>query len=54
MFVAPAQLRHPNVLAFRDSVETVERDKTTIFMVTEPVKPLSEVMDELSLEGKHR
>lgn len=49
-----AQLRHPNVLAFKDSVETTEKGATVIYLVTEPVKPLKLVLQELNLEGQHR
>jgi hypothetical protein len=47
------QLRHPNVLQFRDSVEVESADKggpVTLFLVTEPVQPLSTVLKELQLE----
>jgi len=50
------QLRHPHVLQFKDSVE-VEGDKggaVTLYLVTEPVQPLSTVLQELRLEGSQR
>ncbi len=48
------QLRHPNILAFKDSAETTEKGATVITLVTEPVKPLKDVLKELGLEGQHR
>ncbi|EFJ49788.1 hypothetical protein VOLCADRAFT_80567 [Volvox carteri f. nagariensis] len=47
-------LRHPNILAFKDSSETTEKGATAIMLVTEPVKPLKDVLKELELEGQHR
>ncbi|GLI62075.1 hypothetical protein VaNZ11_004633 [Volvox africanus] len=47
-------LRHPNILAFKDSCETTEKGATVIMLVTEPVKPLKDVLKELELEGQHR
>ncbi|GLC35616.1 hypothetical protein PLESTM_000343500 [Pleodorina starrii] len=47
-------LRHPNILAFKDSTETTEKGATVILLVTEPVKPLKDVLKELDLEGQHR
>ena len=51
-----AQLRHPHVLQFKDSIE-VEGDKAgavTLYLVTEPVQPLSAVLQELRLDGSQR
>lgn len=48
------QLRHPNVLAFRDSIEVVEKGVTVIYLITEPVKPVKLVLDELDLRGQQR
>lgn len=53
---AAAQLRHPLLLQFKDSVEVVD-DKAgtvTLFLVTEPVQPLSLVLADLGLEGVQR
>ncbi|KAG2500649.1 hypothetical protein HYH03_001416 [Edaphochlamys debaryana] len=47
-------MRHPNLLAFKDSNEATEKGATVIQLVTEPVKPLKDVMLELGLEGQHR
>ncbi|KAG5224463.1 inactive serine/threonine-protein kinase [Salix suchowensis] len=51
-------VRHPNILSFLHSteVETVEgsSSRVTIYIVTEPVMPLSEKIKELGLEGTQR
>ncbi|XP_017410961.1 uncharacterized protein LOC108323121 isoform X2 [Vigna angularis] len=51
-------VRHPNILSFLHSteVETVDAGspKVTIYMVTEPVMPLSDKIKELGLEGTQR
>lgn len=51
-------VRHPNVLSFLHSaeVEVVEGSivRPTIYIVTEPVMPLSEKIKELGLEGTQR
>jgi SCY1-like protein 1 len=49
MFV---QLRHPNILAYKDSCETTERGATVIYLVTQAVRPLKLVLDQLDLEGQ--
>lgn len=52
------QVRHPNILSFLHSAETETSDggssKVTIYIVTEPVMPLSEKIKELGLEGTQR
>jgi len=52
------QVRHPNILSFLHSTETEVFDgptpKLTIYVVTEPVTPLSEKIKELGLEGTQR
>ena len=52
------QVRHPNVLAFLHSTEAETMDggvlKPTIYLVTEPVMPLSEKIQELDLQGTQR
>ena len=52
------QVRHPNILSFLHSTETETIDgataKVTIYIVTEPVMPLSEKIRELGLEGTQR
>ena len=52
------QVRHPNILSFLHSTEAEVFDgpasKLTIYVVTEPVTPLSEKIKELGLEGTQR
>jgi SCY1-like protein 1 len=48
------QLRHPNVLAFKDSLEVQEKGQTVLYLVTEAVRPLAMVLQELDLSGHHR
>ncbi|XP_050210112.1 uncharacterized protein LOC126660590 [Mercurialis annua] len=51
-------VRHPNILSFLHSTEVETFDgstsKITLYMVTEPVMPLSEKIKELGLEGTQR
>ncbi|KAK1283439.1 hypothetical protein QJS10_CPB21g01647 [Acorus calamus] len=51
-------VRHPNILSFLHSTEAETVDgpttKLTIYIVTEPVMPLSEKIKELGLEGTQR
>lgn len=51
-------VRHPNILSFLHSTEAENFDdsssKVTIYMVTEPVMPLSEKLKELGLKGSQR
>ncbi|XP_050373284.1 uncharacterized protein LOC126790945 isoform X2 [Argentina anserina] len=51
-------VRHPNILSFLHSTETETMDastpKHTIYIVTEPVMPLSEKIKELSLQNIQR
>lgn len=51
-------VRHPNILSFLHSVEVETFDgatpKVTIYIVTEPVMPLSEKIKELGLDGRQR
>ncbi|KAK9167906.1 hypothetical protein Syun_000046 [Stephania yunnanensis] len=51
-------VRHPNILSFLHSTEAEVFDGTsmkhTIYIVTEPVAPLSEKLKELGLEGTQR
>lgn len=53
-----SQVRHPNILSFLHSTETEVFDgpnaKITIYIVTEPVMPLSEKINELGLKGTQR
>ena len=51
------QLRHPNVLQFKDSVEVEAAEKgggVTLFLVTEAVQPLSTLLADLQLGGAQR
>jgi hypothetical protein len=52
------QVRHPNILSFLHSTEVEGFDgpsqKHTIYIVTEPVMPLSEKLKELNLGGTQR
>lgn len=52
------QVRHPNILSFLHSTEIEGFDgpsqKHTIYIVTEPVMPLSEKLKELNLSGTQR
>ncbi|XP_051143446.1 uncharacterized protein LOC127259878 isoform X2 [Andrographis paniculata] len=56
--VSNAFERHPNILSFLHSTEAETLDgsstKVTIYVVTEPVMPLSEKIKELGLEGGQR
>ncbi|KEH27103.1 Serine/Threonine kinase family protein [Medicago truncatula] len=51
-------VRHPNILSFLHSTEIETFDggssKVTIYIVTEPVMPLSDKIQELGLEGTQR
>lgn len=51
-------VRHPNILSFLHSAEIETFDggssKVTIYIVTEPVMPLSDKIQELGLEGTQR
>nr|GMD57730.1 probable inactive serine/threonine-protein kinase scy1 isoform X2 [Ipomoea batatas] len=51
-------VRHPNILSFLHSTEVETFDgsttKVTIYIVTEPVMPLSEKLKELGLVGTQR
>ncbi|KAM3236104.1 hypothetical protein T459_15091 [Capsicum annuum] len=51
-------VRHPNILSFLHSTEVENFDgsstKVTIYIVTEPVMPLSEKLKELGLKGTQR
>ncbi|CAD7699921.1 unnamed protein product [Ostreobium quekettii] len=47
-------LRHPNVLAFKDTVEVEEKGTVTLYLITEAVKPLELVLNELNLSGEQR
>lgn len=48
------QVRHPNILAFKDMLELEEKHETVIYVVTEPVTPLEELLAELDVQGEAR
>ena len=48
------QVRHPNILAFRDMQEVVDKGQTVIYLVTEPVLPLVHVLSELDMNSAAR
>ena len=43
-------MRHPNLLAFRDSVELEQQGETVLYLITEPVTPLAQVLEELDID----
>lgn len=47
-------LRHPNILPFIASHETIEKGATVIYLVTQACSPMKTVLDELNLKGQHR
>lgn len=48
------QLRHPNVLAYKDSAEVQERNTTVVYLVTEAAQPLINILEELDLPPAHK
>jgi len=52
------QLRHPNVLEYKDSLEIEAGEKSgggpVLYIVTEPVAPLNWKLDDLNLQGADR
>lgn len=48
------QLRHPNLVAFKDTMEIEEKGSITVYLITEPVKPLQMVLEDINLSGEHR
>ena len=49
----PSQVRHPNVLAFRDAVELEEGGKIVVLLVTEPAMPLLPTLAGLRMGKEH-
>lgn len=47
-------MRHPNVLALKDTLEVEEKGATVLYVITEPVIPLTEVLQQLDVEGLAR
>jgi len=48
------QLRHPNILAFKETVEIEERGETNVYIMTEAVTSLSTVLRDNDLKGPER
>lgn len=48
------QLRHPNILAFKFTVEIEEKGETVVYLVTESVKPLAETLTALDMSDDQR
>lgn len=47
-------MRHPNVLIYKDMLEVEEKERITLYLVTEPVEPLEKVLLKLNLLDKDR
>lgn len=47
------QLRHPNVLQFKDTAEVEVRHETIIYLVTEAVTPLYDHLQHLDIQVPH-
>ena len=54
MFARGPQVRHPNILAFKETLELEEKGETVIYLVTEPVTPLAAILSQLEMEGSAR
>lgn len=48
------QLRHPNILNFKETVEIEERGETVIYLVTEAITPLASILKTIDLSGGDR
>ena len=48
------QVRHPNILALKNALELEDKGVTTLYIITEPVTPLGEILREVSMEGPAR
>lgn len=44
------QLRHPNILQFKDTAEVEERGETVIYLVTEACTPLADHLQRLDIQ----
>jgi len=53
LFLA-AQVRHPNILAFKDMMELEEKHEYIIYFVTEPCTPLVDTLEDLDVQGEAR
>lgn len=47
-------MRHPNILAFKDSQEVTEKGVTTLYLITEPAQPLRDVLTEVDLGAQRQ
>lgn len=47
-------LRHPNVLVFKETAEVEEKGETVIYLVTEQVRPLVDVLQTIGVQGQER
>lgn len=48
------QLRHPNILQFKETAEVEERGETVIYLVTEACMPLADHLQRLDIQvGAH-
>jgi hypothetical protein len=50
----PLQLRHPNILCFKDTAEMEDKGEAALYLVTEPVTPLLDVLDTINVRGPER
>lgn len=48
------QLRHPGVLVFKETLEVEEKGEQVVYLITEPVTPLAEFLEEAILQGAER
>ena len=48
------QTKHPRILTFEWAGETEASGATLVYLVTEPVQPLAELLAEVALEGEQR
>lgn len=48
------QMRHPNVVVFKESLEIEEKGEHVIYLVTEPVTPLASFLETTELTGQDR
>ena len=48
------QVRHPNILALKDTLEVEDKGVTTLYIITEPVTPLADILKDHSMEGPAR
>ena len=44
------QLRHPNILQFKETAEVEERGETVIYLVTEACMPLADHLQRLDIQ----